>query len=198
MNKIESRHLEVLVTGVQDRKNHDKDPFFDSMEVGQYCDGLAFSGRDQIFLAEASQIHNTKAEKRPQDQYKLARELRDSWLSQMKSICKEAVPPRNFAVFGSCTYKDETKLLQLDFQGTFRLCQFDSFLIPLGKKEFGRRMNLAVQSCLKLAFRIEQEIASRLLAAPASFDKQQQLSDALCETYVTTATPTKPKKRKSV
>ncbi|KAG0286046.1 hypothetical protein BGZ97_007569, partial [Linnemannia gamsii] len=61
MNKIESRHLEVLVTGVQDRKNHDRDPFFDTMEVGQYCDGLAFSGRDQIFLAEASQIYNTKA-----------------------------------------------------------------------------------------------------------------------------------------
>ncbi|KAI1287580.1 hypothetical protein EDD11_010309, partial [Mortierella claussenii] len=179
LNKIESRHLEVLVTGVQERKNHNKNPLFDTMKVGQYCDGLAFSGRDQIFLAESSQIQNTKADKRPQDQYKLARELRDSWLSQMKSVCREAVPPRDFAVFGACTYKDETKLLQLDFQGTVRLCQFDSFLIPLEKKEFGRRMKMAVQSCLKLAFRIEQEISRRNFAAPASFDKQQQLSDAV-------------------
>ncbi|KAF9934131.1 hypothetical protein BGZ65_003875 [Modicella reniformis] len=194
MNKIESRHLEVLVTGVQERKNHNKNPFFDTMEVGQYCDGVAFSGKDQVFLAEASQIQNAKADKRHQDQYKLARGLRDSWLSQMKSICREAVPPRDFAVFGSCTYKDESKLLQLDFQGAFRLCQFDSFLIPLEKKEFGRRMNLAVQSCLKLASRIEQQIIMRRLASPASFDKQQQLSDALCKTPVTTATPTKPKK----
>ncbi|KAF9173654.1 hypothetical protein BGX21_008757 [Mortierella sp. AD011] len=134
MNKIESRHLEVLVTGVQDRKNHNKNPFLDIMEVGQYCDGIAFHGKDQIFLAEASQIQNVKAEKGPQDRYKLARELRDSWLSQMKSICREAVPPRDFTVFGSCTNKDETKLLQLDFKGVFRLCQFDSFLIPLERR----------------------------------------------------------------
>ncbi|GJJ71634.1 large subunit ribosomal protein L18e [Entomortierella parvispora] len=85
MNKIESRHLEVLVTGVQERKNHDKNPFLDVFEVGQYCDGLAFNGKDQIFLAEASQVHNVKADKKSQDQFKLALELRDSWLSQVKS-----------------------------------------------------------------------------------------------------------------
>ncbi|KAG0239357.1 hypothetical protein BGW41_007771 [Actinomortierella wolfii] len=198
MTNIESRHLEVLITGAQERKNHSRNPFFDIMETGHYCDGLAFSGKDQIFLAEASQIQNAKADKMCQDQYKLARALRDSWLSQLKSICREAVPPRDFAVFGSCTYKDETRLLQLDFQGTFRLCQFDSFLIPLKRNEFGRRMSLAVQSCLKLALRIEQEISKRNLAAPASFDTQQQLSDALSRTIVTTATPTKPRKKKSI
>ncbi|KAG0244083.1 hypothetical protein BGX31_009881 [Mortierella sp. GBA43] len=66
MNNIESRHLEVLVTGVQDRKNHDRNPFLDATNVGQHCDGLAFSGNDQIFLAEASQIQNPKADKRSQ------------------------------------------------------------------------------------------------------------------------------------
>jgi hypothetical protein len=49
MNKMESRHLEILVTGVQDRKNHNKNPFFDTMEVGQYCDGLAFTGEKPDF-----------------------------------------------------------------------------------------------------------------------------------------------------
>ncbi|KAF9916846.1 hypothetical protein FBU30_001139 [Linnemannia zychae] len=124
LNKIESRHLEVLVTGVQDRKNHNRNPFFDTTEVGQCCGSLALSGKDQIYLAETSRIQNVKADKRYQDQYKLVRELRDSWLSQMKSICQEAVPPCAFAVFGSCTYKDETKMFQFDFQGTFRL-EFD-------------------------------------------------------------------------
>ncbi|KAG0323102.1 hypothetical protein BGZ99_002941 [Dissophora globulifera] len=66
MNKIESRHLEVLVTGVQDRKNH-KNPFLDIVEVGQYCDGLVFSGTDQIFLAESSQFYNVKSEKQARD-----------------------------------------------------------------------------------------------------------------------------------
>ncbi|KAG0302075.1 hypothetical protein BGZ98_007810 [Dissophora globulifera] len=67
MNKIESRHLEVLVTEVQDRKNHKKNPFLDVAKAGQYCDGLAFGGTDQIFLAESSQIYSVKSEKQTRD-----------------------------------------------------------------------------------------------------------------------------------
>lgn len=82
MNKIEPRYLEVLVTGAQDRKNHARNPLFDALESGKYCDGMAFNGIDQTFLAEASQVHAKAADKRSQDHFKLARELRDSWLSQ--------------------------------------------------------------------------------------------------------------------
>ncbi|KAI7817895.1 hypothetical protein BC939DRAFT_311241 [Gamsiella multidivaricata] len=193
---IESRHLETLITGVQERKNLDKDLLLDTMESGQYSDGLAFSGSDQIYLAEASQIHNPNADKQRQDEFKLVRAMRDSWISQMGSICREAVPPRDFAVFGSCTYKDETKLWQLDFQGTFRLCQFNTFLIPLKKQEFGRRMKMTIQICLELAARIEMEIEKRHNAMPASYDKRHELSDALHQIFTTTTAPTKQQKRK--
>ncbi|KAF9993837.1 hypothetical protein BGZ79_001449 [Entomortierella chlamydospora] len=196
LTRIESRHLEVLITGVQARKNLDKDPLLDSMDKGQYSDGLAFSGTDQIYIAEASQIHNPGVDKQCKDEFKLARAMRDSWISQIRSICREVVPPRDFTVFGSCTYKDETKVWQLDFQGVFRLCQFNSFLIPLKKQEFGRRMKLAIQVCLELAACIEREIEKRQHATPASYEKRHELSDALRLIIATTTTPTKPRKRK--
>ncbi|ORZ07749.1 hypothetical protein BCR41DRAFT_388817 [Lobosporangium transversale] len=193
---IESRHLEVQTTGVQERKNVDKDPLSDILEPGQYSDGLAFSGDNQIYLAETSLVRNPKAEKRRQDEFKLARGMRDSWVSQIRSICRESTPPRNFSVFGSATYKDETRLWQMDFQGVFRLRQFDSFLIPLEKKEFGRRMEMAVCVCLQLAARIEMEIESRANTIPASYDQRNLLSNALQKIFTTSTTPKKQRKRK--
>ena len=166
------------------------------MEQGQFCDGVGFCGSDQIFLAESSQLHHPKAEKQFQDEYKLIRALRDSWISQIKSTCREAVPPRDFAVFGACTFKEQTKFVMMDFRGVFRLCQFDMFVIPLEKKEFGRRMHMAVLACLRLEYRIQQEISRRRLATLATFEKQQEMSEAIRKTSITSSTPTKPKKVK--
>ncbi|KAG0226145.1 hypothetical protein BGX31_007386 [Mortierella sp. GBA43] len=192
---IESRHLEVQISGVQERKNHGKNhgknPFIDTMEQGQFCDGVGFCGSDQIFLAESSQLHNPKADKQFQDEHRLIRALRDSWISQMKSTCREAVPPRDFAVFGACTFKEQTKFVVMDFRGVFRLCQFDMFVIPLEKK---RQMHMAVLACLRLAYRIQQEISRRRLATLATFEKQLEMSEAIRKTSITSSTPTKPKK----
>ncbi|KAK3807288.1 MAG: hypothetical protein J3Q66DRAFT_357161 [Benniella sp.] len=164
------------------------------MEQGQFCDGVGFCGSDQILLAESSQIHNPKADKEFQDEYKLIRALRDSWISQMKSTCREAEPPRDFAVFGSCTFKEQTKLVMMDFQGVFRLSPIDMFVIPLEKKEFGRRMHMAVLACLRLAYRIEQEISRRRAAMLATFEKRLEMTEAIRKAPTTSSTPTKLKK----
>src|SRR5690554_2398760 len=73
MTKIESRSLEVLITGVSQRKNQDKDLLQENKEIGQYAGGITFSGGNQVYLAEASAIHQPKAEKLHQDEYKVAR-----------------------------------------------------------------------------------------------------------------------------
>ncbi|KAG0322771.1 hypothetical protein BGZ99_003159 [Dissophora globulifera] len=61
------------------------------------------------------------------------------------------------AVFGSISYKDETKLWRLDFNGVFRLMQFDAFLVPLTKQEFGVKARAAVTKCLELALRVRKD-----------------------------------------
>ncbi|KAG0233795.1 hypothetical protein BGW42_007166 [Actinomortierella wolfii] len=193
---IQSRYLEVLTTAVVGRKNEDKDPLLDAKEIGQYADAVAVYNNQQLLLAEASLIHFPKLDKGRRDEFKLARAMRDSWISQVRSICNLTVPPRGLAMFGSLSFKDETKLLRMDFQGVFRLQQFDLFTIPLSKRDFGNKMNAAAISSLELAARLHQEIERR--RQPASilgYNDRAPLLDALRHIEKTTPTPTKFTKR---
>lgn len=42
--RIEMRSLEVLITGVQESKSCDEDPFIGTKQVGHYADRVAFHG----------------------------------------------------------------------------------------------------------------------------------------------------------
>ncbi|KAG0003553.1 hypothetical protein BGZ79_000620 [Entomortierella chlamydospora] len=83
MAKIETRYLEVLITDVDERKNHDKGLRFDTKEAGQFADGIGFRGVSQIYLAEASVLHQPKAENLLEDDFKLVRAMMDSWESHL-------------------------------------------------------------------------------------------------------------------
>ncbi|KAF9123438.1 hypothetical protein BGW39_008969 [Mortierella sp. 14UC] len=172
----------------------------DVKEIGQYADAVAIHNNLQLLLAEAALIHYPKLEKRRQDEYKLARAMRDSWVGHVRSIGSLAVPPRGLAMFGSVSFKDETKLLRMDFQGAFRLQQFDLFIIPLNKRDFGSKMRTAVVSCLELAARLQQETERRCQpSATLGYNERVELADALRMIAKTTSTPTKvlktPKKK---
>ncbi|KAF9127693.1 hypothetical protein BG015_004502 [Linnemannia schmuckeri] len=149
---------------------------------------------------EAALIHYPTLEKRRQDEFKLARAMRDSWISHVRSVSSLAVPPRGLAVFGSVSFKDETKLLRMDFQGAFRLQQFDLFVIPLNKSDFGNKMRAAVISCLELAARLHQEVERRRQPSiTLGYYDRVALADASRLIEKTTSTPTKipktPKKK---
>ncbi|KAG9060910.1 hypothetical protein KI688_007867 [Linnemannia hyalina] len=150
-SKIETRSLEVLITGVQERKNHDKDPLIEAKQVGQYADGVTFCGSSQLYLSEASTIHNPKADKCVRDEFKLARAMRDSWINQ-----------------------------------------FDAFLVPLKKQEFGIKVKAAVTRCLELALRVGEEIEARLEdVSVIDYEKRIKLEDAASAIESTTASPSK-------
>ncbi|KAI7823611.1 hypothetical protein BC939DRAFT_503177 [Gamsiella multidivaricata] len=117
MTGVETQYLEVLIAGVLERKNLEKDGLTEAKQAGQYADGVAFWEDSQIFLSEASTIDSPRAEKLRQGEFKLARAMRDSWVSQVRATCKHSVPLSGVAVFGSSTFKDETKLWRLDFRG---------------------------------------------------------------------------------
>ncbi|KAF8928101.1 hypothetical protein BGZ58_009876 [Dissophora ornata] len=134
---VESRYFEALIHGVDEGKNADKDLLVDANDQGQYCDGLAFFGTSQIYIAEASTAYGQRREKKRQDEFEVARAMRDTWVSRVRSICREAFPPRGLAVFDLTSFKDETQFLQLDLQGVFRPVQIGTMIIPLEKTGFG-------------------------------------------------------------
>ncbi|KAF9947110.1 hypothetical protein BGZ72_010853 [Mortierella alpina] len=148
---------------------------------------------------DSTLVHYPKLDKRRQDEFKLARAMRDSWISHVRSISNLAIPPRGLAMFGSLSFKDETKLLRMDFQGVFRLQQFDLFIIPLGKRDFGNKMKAAVISSLELAARVHQEIERRSQpTVTLGYYDRASLADALRLIEKTTPTPTKSTKRNTV
>ncbi|KAF9536453.1 hypothetical protein EC957_010886 [Mortierella hygrophila] len=161
MTGLETQYLEALITGVQERKNWARNDLIDTKQIGQFADGVTIWEGNQLYLSEASTIHNGKAEKLRQDEFKLARAMKDSWVSQVKATSKHSIPRRGIAVYGSSTFNDETKLWRLDFCGVFRLLHFDTFFIPLKKSEFGKKTREDILRSLTLAMRIKAEVSAR-------------------------------------
>ncbi|KAF8925841.1 hypothetical protein BGZ47_003017, partial [Haplosporangium gracile] len=128
---IPTRCFEIPVVGTKERKNHGLDLFVETEEQGLMADGVALFGDHQIYLAEASLIYEPKLDKQVKDKFKMARCMRDSWNSQIRSIAREAVPPTGLSVFGSTSFDDETMFYAMDFAGTYRLKQVGRMLVPL-------------------------------------------------------------------
>ncbi|KAF9344913.1 hypothetical protein BGX26_003761 [Mortierella sp. AD094] len=194
LSGIESRFLEVLVSGVDIRKNYNKNLLFDSKEQGQMADGLAFSRASQIYVAEASQISDAKPDKKLEDEFKVKREMRDSWVSQIHSICRDSQPINGTAVFGSSSFEDETKFHMLDFASVFRIRQIQSMVIPLTKGEFAKKVMACVTCCLELSLVLKRELERRKEAKIATFSEREALAEACGLISQTTRTPRKPSK----
>ncbi|KAF9424643.1 hypothetical protein BGZ76_003490 [Entomortierella beljakovae] len=110
MMDIESRSLEVLIKGVEERKNNYKDLRFETKVQGQFADGIGFKESNQIYITEAAKLYQPKEEKQLEDEFKLARAMRDSWMSQLKAACRSSIPCRGMAIYGSSSHMDETKI----------------------------------------------------------------------------------------
>ncbi|KAF9903295.1 hypothetical protein EC991_003985 [Linnemannia zychae] len=159
MTGVETQYLEVLISGVLERKNLEKDDLTEAKQPGQYADGVA--------------------------------------VSQVRATCKHSIPLSGIAVFGSSTFKDETKLWRLDFRGVFRL-HFESFFVPLKKSEFGKKAKASILRCLELAMRVKAEVDAREEdAAPVDHEVRELLEEAVAAILSTSATPIKYRKRRS-
>ncbi|KAF9403619.1 hypothetical protein BGZ94_004551, partial [Podila epigama] len=127
---IPTRCFEIPVVGTKERKNFGRDLSVEIEEQASMADGVALFGDHQIYLAEASLIHEPKLDKAMKDKFKLVRCMRDSWNSQIRSIAREAMPPTGMSVFGSTSFGDETKFYAMDFMGSYHEVDRRSHLVP--------------------------------------------------------------------
>ncbi|KAI1300411.1 hypothetical protein EDD11_006201 [Mortierella claussenii] len=189
---IRSRHFEIPVEGTKQRKNYGKHLMEEAEEQGSMADGVGLYEDHQIYIAEASTIHDPRLDKELKDKFKAVRCMRDSWNNQIRSIAREFKPPPGLTVFGSKSFRDETKFCAMDFIGTYRLRQVGRMLIPLKKSHFATRMETCVKACLKFALHLEEETVRRSLAVPTVED----LRVACDMIEQTRTTPTKEAKRR--
>ncbi|KAG0335350.1 hypothetical protein BG000_007560 [Podila horticola] len=195
---IESRQFEIPITAVDIRKNSSRDLLVEQKHQAHNADGVGLVGSAQIYLAEAAKISNAAAEKKLSDMFKLKRDMRDSWVAQMRFICREASPPSRLTVFGSVSFEDESKFYAMDFSGVFRLHQINSMIIPLEKARFARGMKACMTSCLEFVLHLQAETDRRKDVQELSYKEKVQLEAACNSIPITHTTPEKaPKKRKA-
>lgn len=195
---VESRQFEIPITAVDMRKNSSRDLLVEQKHQAHNADGVGLVGSAQIYLAEAAKINNATSEKKLSDMFKLKRDMRDSWVAQMRFICREASPPSRLTVFGSVSFEDETKFYAMDFSGVFRLHQINSMIIPLEKARFARGMKACMTSCLEFVLHLQAEMDRRKDVQELGYKEKVQLEAACNSIPITHTTPEKaPKKRKT-
>ncbi|KAF8948233.1 hypothetical protein BGZ47_005867 [Haplosporangium gracile] len=163
------------------------------------ADGVAFWGPYHIYLAEASAIAQSDTSRRAEDKFKLKRDLRDTFQSQLKEICENGLlPPRSMRVFESTSFNARPIFYALDFMGVFRLHEIRSTILPFNKTaDFTLRLKRCVLVvCLEVALMIMEELNRRESADPVPQGRKQLLVQACNQIQVTTRTPIKPKKQK--
>lgn len=75
--------------------------------------------------------------------------------------------------------------------------QFDAFLMPLKKHEFGVKAKAAVTRCMELALRVEEEIEARLEGVSVvNYEERIKLEDAASAIESTTASPSKSRTKR--
>ncbi|KAF9095965.1 hypothetical protein BGX23_012235 [Mortierella sp. AD031] len=194
---IESRYLDVPIVGVEERKNADKDLLEETKEQTHQADGVGYlSEGSQVYLAESSVLYRPDARKRAQDERKVKRDMRDSLISQLADLCKEALPPTGFSVFGSTSFGPETKFYKMDIAGVFRLQQIGSMSIPLSKNGFGPKLRRCITTALEFALHIAAERDKRGLARDISDLEKQKLLRACSRITRTTKSPTNNRVKK--
>ncbi|GJJ69646.1 hypothetical protein EMPS_01994 [Entomortierella parvispora] len=161
MCHVESRYYGSLIAGAEERENEGSGWPSEYHEAGRRAAAVAIHNYHHVLLVEAPEPQDSDMMSRRQHRWRLTKVMRDTWISQARSISTLNVPHRGLTVFGCSPSKDGTKLLQMDYHGIHRLKQFDQFTIPHRAEDFGFRMRCAVVSCLQLAARIEEEIKRR-------------------------------------
>ncbi|KAG0365417.1 hypothetical protein BGZ54_006546 [Gamsiella multidivaricata] len=162
------------------------------------ADGAAVHGTDQIYLAEAASLSANRDEKRHADLFKLKRDMKDSWISQMREIITTTLPPSRLTVFGSASYRHETSFFAMDFAGVFRLCQIGAMIIPTKQANFANSMRSCVTACLDFVLMMSEQLNERQACKTITYKERLELEEACDALPTTSSTPVKEiKKRKA-
>ncbi|KAG0012694.1 hypothetical protein BGZ80_011572 [Entomortierella chlamydospora] len=172
---IGSRCFEVQLTGIGEERDTCEDYFGASDEQKFMADGSESHNDDQIYIAEAKQTYTPEEEKYLQGCPKVKRYMRDSWVSQIKLISREGLPPRGLSIFGSTSIRNETVFYKMDFAGVFRIRTVNNMMIPSTTTDFTKEMVNSMTCCLEFALLLKDEIKSRASIERAAFKERQIL-----------------------
>ncbi|KAF9566388.1 hypothetical protein EC968_003793 [Mortierella alpina] len=140
MANLALRRFEVTIYGSTTRQNSGRNPFTERRAPGHQADAVVETTESlQLVIVECAKLTDASDEKIAQDHFKIARDMKDTWIEIMRDLVSDnKQPPSNLTVFGVQAFGTELTFLALDFKGCFRLYDLATVRIPSHSQQSGR------------------------------------------------------------
>ncbi|KAF9157612.1 hypothetical protein BGX20_003826 [Mortierella sp. AD010] len=187
--------FEIKILGSQRRKNINRTPMVEKVIHSHQADAVVSHGGLQIVLFECAPPNTNDADKPFLDHYKLARDLKDTWIYNVEALIKDGrEPPKGLSVYGVQVAGNRMELYSLDFKGCFRLQELAIIKLPAQLDNFQVNFKNLVQTSFNFANLVKDEL-DRWDSAPTLIQaKKRKAERAIGLLPKTNATPTKVKK----
>ncbi|KAK3815492.1 MAG: hypothetical protein J3Q66DRAFT_370820 [Benniella sp.] len=187
---IPSRMMEVTIDGKKDRKTETKQKGV-RQNTPRKADGVGLYNGNQVYVAEAARIYGAALGKKEDDAWKVKRAMRDSWVYQLRRMCKTERPTAPLVVFGSTSHLDTTKFFAMDFVGCFRVSPLSTMVVPLESNDFAKKMQPCMLTCLSFATILLAESDNRKKATLITDDEKEELLELATSIPATSMSPVK-------
>ncbi|KAK3837714.1 MAG: hypothetical protein JOS17DRAFT_786821 [Linnemannia elongata] len=189
MANIPTRMLEITIKGSKDRKVMQK-VRGERQDYARKADGIGFHAHQQIYIAESALIYGATQDKKDEDAWKSKRALRDSWISQIRTISQTARPRPGMSVFGSTSHNGETQFFAMDYKGLFRVRTLSSMVVPMLAASFAPSMQQCILACQDFVLHVLDEGLSRNSATKVTSQvEREDLLEAAAAIPTTSNTP---------
>ncbi|KAF8981260.1 hypothetical protein BGZ46_003068 [Entomortierella lignicola] len=189
--------FEIKILGSQRRKNINRVPVIEKMTHAHQADAVVSHGGLQVVLFECASPDTKDTDKSFLDHYKLARDLKDTWIYNIETLIKNGrEPPKGLSVYGVQVAGNRMELYSLDFKGCFRLQELAVITLPTRLDSFQMCFSNLVQTSFNFAKHVRNEL-NLWDSAPALLQaKKRKAERALRLLPITNTTPIKGKKVK--
>jgi hypothetical protein len=102
MVNLALRRFEDTIYGSTTRQNSGRNPFTERHAPGHQADAIVETTKGlQLVIVESAKLTGTSEEKIAQDHFKLARDMKDTWIEVVRELVSDNKrPPSNLTVFG--------------------------------------------------------------------------------------------------
>jgi hypothetical protein len=189
--------FEVKILGCARRKNMNRVPMIDKVNHAHQADGIVWHDHLQVVLFECSPPEEKDADKSFADHYKLARDLKDTWVYNIEQLISSGrQPPQDLKIFGVQIDTRFVKIYALDFVGCFRLQELATMELPVQLATFQSKFRSIIRVAFSFAHMVHDEVKRWDIATSLEQAQIRKAELALRRLPPTNITPTKVKKIK--
>ncbi|KAF8924007.1 hypothetical protein BGZ47_004308, partial [Haplosporangium gracile] len=194
MVNLALRRFEITVYGSTTRQNFGRNPFTERHAPGHQADAVVEITEDlQLVIVESAKLTGASEEKIAQDHFKLARDMKDTWIEVARELVSDNKrPPSDLTVFRVQAFGTELVFLAIDFKGCFRLYDLATIRIPNSFLTIKKNARRFLSTCVGFAKLVACRHHEFGTLQDLSTINRRSSNRAIANVKVASTTPTKP------